>query len=474
MMRQNVPGDSSVHLRDLLRPVMRRWHIASGAQYAVWAMVVCAGFTIAGTLAAWSFQTPFPSWLALLLLVIGPTAAFFGGLLKRYTATDAATLSDCCYGLQDRLVSAVEFERIDDATPLHKLQIADARRRAMEVDPRVVVPLNMPRHAPLGVTLAIIAVGLVVVPRSSPDAISAPSTPSPAIVEESNRLTAQAEELAHRAADEHDALLRQMADRMREAADAMRKESTDVGDALEEISRLQETIRQQQAEFKIELVQAQLQTVAEALRDIPGLEETAQAIEQFDFEKAAERLENFDPEEIDSLAAQTAGERLGEAAEQLEQSNLDQLAEPVRKMGQGLQDENHATVSSAAKQLAKELREHGKLTQTNSRLQSQLAAMSESKARIVGGQSVDAAGQKSQQTSSEVGTGVDGDLRGDLSKLDSQREPFEIPSELGSGDSAVKARSRNQATTPRSERTAMFFSTMRSSHAPCSRQSRFP
>lgn len=438
VMRETQPSNSNTRIDDSLRPVIRRRRIVTGGRYALAAMFISASGTVLALSVAMASGYPRPIWLCALSLVLLPTAAFVAGLLRRCTATDVAVEADRCYALQDRLLSAIEFDRISNGTPLHELQLQDAREFASRIDPRQVVPWQMPPYGKLGIVAACIAVGLAFVPRNASTPLTEPALRPSAIARESQHLAEQAEKVAEMAEAEQDPALMEIAARMRESASTVGEAPPEVAAVLEEFSQLQETIRKQQAEYDVEHVQARLQTLAEVMQKVAGLEQTALALEQLDFETAAESLEGFDPSRLDTEAAELAAESLQEAADELDQAALDALADPLREMSEGLRDENPAQASSAAEELAAQLRKHGKRVQANSQLQNQLTSMTESKARLTNGQSFDLPGQDPQRPSSEVGTGIHGDLEGELSQLDAMREQVEIAGTLGEGASSVE------------------------------------
>ena len=64
---------------------------------------------------------------------------------------EAASAVDARYGLKDRVVTALDFGRRAEPTPLHELQLADAEEHLRQVDPRRVVPFRIAEALPWAV-----------------------------------------------------------------------------------------------------------------------------------------------------------------------------------------------------------------------------------------------------------------------------------------------------------------------------------
>lgn len=437
-MRQDGSDNPNRQVREALQGVIRRRQMVTGGRYALAALLITACGLVAASIAALAINSSQSRTISGLILLAVPVAGFAIGALRRYSLTDAAVDSDRHYGLQDRLLSAIEFERLGDLSPLHELQLDDARAFAAQVDPREVIPWSMPRYGVVGIALAMLAIGLTFVPRSiTPSRAEAPSE-SMQKSQESEQLSALADRLNALAEEEQDQELHELAEQFRETSERIREEAVGVEGILEELSRLQETIRQQQAEYDVERMQARLLDVAEAMQDIAALEQIGSALEQLDFEAAAEGLEGFDPQQLKGVVAEAAAEGLKDLADQLGEAELENLADPVREMSEGLRDDDSQQSAQAAQDLASQLRKHGKRVQADRQLQNQLTAMTESKARITNGQSVDIPGQEPRRPSSDVGTGTYGDLEGEPTQLDSQRQQLDLTGTLGEGASSGK------------------------------------
>lgn len=427
-----------MQIHDAMRPIVRRRRLGTGMTNAVRMLFVCCVVSACALLGSLMLGMPSLNWYAVIMLVGLPLGAFVAGFFRRHSIADAAIEADRCYGLQDRVLSAIEFERICNLQPIHELQLADARQCASQFDPRDVVPLTMTRHGWVVVMSAIVITMLAFVAGDPASGKAKVAVRSPAFTEESQQLADQAKKLDELAEQQEDTAIAEIAKKMNDSAQVLREESTELGDVLAEYSRLQEEMRGQRAEYDAEMMQSQLQAIAKALRGVAGLENMSQALEQLEFESAARDLESFDGAAIDPLLAEGTAAQLQEIAEQLNAAKLDSLSEAVEELGEGLAEADAEDTSAAAKDLAAQLRKLGKQSQADSVLQSQLAMLQESKAELVSGQSIDIPSPKPQQALSEVGSGIDGELDGEPSQLDTSRQQMELAGTLGEGASSVE------------------------------------
>lgn len=425
-------------VHDAMRPIVRRRRLSTGMSYAVRMLFVCSIVSACALVGSLLLGMPSLNWYALIMLVGLPLGAFVAGFSRRHSIAEAAIKADRCYGLQDQLLSAIEFERIDNLRPIHELQLEESKLCASQLDPRAIEPLTMTRHAWVVVMSAIVITTLALVAGSTVADNTNVAVRSPAFTQESQRLAEQAQKLNELAAQQEDTTIAKIAKKMNDSAQVLGEESTELGDVLAEYSRLQEQMRNQRAEYDAEMMQSQLQAIAKALKGIARLENLSQALEQLEFEAAARDLESFDGAAIDPLVAEGTAAQLQEIAEQLNAAKLHSLSEAVEKMGEGLAEADVEDTSAAAKDLAAQLRKLGKQSQSDSVLQSQLTMLQESKAEIVSGQSIDIPSPKPQQASSEVGSEIDGELNGEPSRLDTSRQQMELAGTLGEGASSVE------------------------------------
>ena len=204
----------------------------------------------------------------------------------------AAAAVDAHYGLKDRLVSAVDFvgRTLNDAA---RPPVADAE------------------HHLQGSTRAAWCRSVFRSPCRSP-----PSPPSwrsdcssgrgrppfrPAAEPLENVLAAaeeaeeSLEELDEAARRENDPRLKELVQKLNESIEQMKQPGVDVKEALAKLSEMQAAIAAQQAQFNVGLVDAQMQALGEALASTQSLDGAGQALQQGNYDKAADQLEQADP-----------------------------------------------------------------------------------------------------------------------------------------------------------------------------------
>lgn len=437
-MQQDNSSNSPMLIHDAMRPMVRRRRLSTGLKYAIRMLFVCAIISTLSLFGSALLGKPSLSWFTVVMLLGLVFGAFVAGYFKRFTVADAAIEADKCYGLQDLLLSAIEFERIGNLQPIHELQLADAVQSASQVDPRVIVPLSVNRLGWVTIVSAFVMTSFAFVVGESERGAAEIVVRSPAFVQASQRLTEQARKLDELAEQHQDEALAESAMKIKDAADALAEESTGLGDALAEFSRLQQYLRDQRADFGTETMQSRIQEIAKKLRGVAGLEGVSHALEQLNFQAAALELEAFSGAAIDPTLAESAAAELQELAEQLSEANQEALAETLENLVAGLEEGDAEKTSAAADDLAAQLRKLGKETQADRAMQSQLTMLQESKAELVSGQSIDVPSPKPQQASSEIGSGIDGELDGDPSQFDTNRQQMELAGTLGEGGSNVE------------------------------------
>ena len=161
-------------IQGLLQPVKARQQNAFLLRMTVIGLCVSGGIGLILAAFDWILQTRsafragdavqiylgwnVPSVWILSILAAGPVVGLLVGLLVRRSWHEAAQAVDTHYQLKDRSVTALAFLDQSASSELHSLQISDAAEHLKNVEPKVVVPLKMPRALPVGLFALVLAI----------------------------------------------------------------------------------------------------------------------------------------------------------------------------------------------------------------------------------------------------------------------------------------------------------------------------
>jgi hypothetical protein len=330
-------------------------------------------------------------WLDLSLVMIlsvsavGLAVGAVAGLLRPIRWLHAARAVDAHYQLKDRIVSALNFVDRPQADALHELAVSDAVQHLRQINPREVASLVWPRAASYATAALVVALSLVLVPRSDRAVEARAIDPIQSIVAQAKTLEAtMIPELAELADRQQDPQLKQLVEQLKELAAEMQQPGVDVRVALEQLSQMQEAISQTQAEFNVEAVDAGLKQLGEALTPASALQAAAAALQQSRYSQAAEQLDQIDTAKLSIRETQTVGEELKKVAEQLQEEQLSQLSQAADQLAEGLKDQDQSRAEQAADKLAALVRSQAAKKTITQQLAGQLAMLGECKGACLG------------------------------------------------------------------------------------------
>jgi len=370
---------------DDLKTTLGRWELRLGlAESLVWgpwgaAVGVALGLLLALAARLWPLLAArqvagVAGLLALVGMVLGPVAVW----LRPRSLVSSARVFDRCFGLAERLVTAVEIAagQLQAAPQMAAAQLTDTLQAVSLVDLRAKLPLRLSPRALL--TLGMLAVALSLslwLPNPQEDVLLQQAAVRAAIEEQVEALEAVREKVAE--ADgldeaEREALL-QVLDEAIAAMDEGRATPLEAMAALSEAEQALLDVQDSQAA----MAQAALESVAEEMAGSKHLRDVAEALANGEYQRAAEALAAYAGEEGEALTAEAmlelAPERaraaeavaesdpklaaeLARAAEAIERGDLEEAREAIReaagRMGEaGEQVEQQAAVEGALSQL---------------------------------------------------------------------------------------------------------------------------
>ena len=335
------------------------------------------------------------------------------------------------YGLKDRAVSAVDFIRRGQPTPIHALQVADAEQHLAGLDPRQVAPFRVPGGDAVRAGRDWRSHSGSCSGRGPGSSRPEPPEPLEAVLAAAEEAEESLEDLEEAAKKENDPKLKELVQKLTESIQEMKLPGVDTKEALAKLSEMQAAIAAQQAQFNVGLVDAQMQALGEALASTQSLEGAGQSLQHGKYDKAAEQLEQAEPK-FDRKEAKTLKEKLAKAAKEMEEAGLADLSTATTELAESLEDEGSRQGASRSWATWPAARAAASGSTTCSRFSTRTSANARATATRTARPSSGCARSR-RSPSSNWGMGISGNTDGDKTKLDSARKREQVQGQMGEG-----------------------------------------
>lgn len=429
-----------------LHPVRYRQQIDRCLRWSTWGLILGSTLGCVVLFLRW-VGADLGSGLAWLSLFVCAGAAGFAGFLWPSSWEASAREVDSVYGLKDRTLTALDFASRAKQEPLETLQMQDAISRLATVDAKRVIPWQMPRLAPAAVASFALMLVLALLPAETSTAKVA--TGPIDIVQEQATLLEETlvEELQELAQETNDPELEELAEAMQEAVEELKEPDVDQRDALAKLSEMQGALSAVKQQLNVQQVDAQLKELAEALQVSDATESASQALQESNYDKAAEELEKIDASTMSRKQRDAAKANLAKLGKKLGEGKKGQLSEAVQEMIDGLENDSKSQCKSGFCKAAGVCRKQGLRKKISQCLGCQLNRLSECKGCCQGqckkpGNSV----AKSDKPSNRWGTGASNQPTGEKkTNLNSTRREEELTGIAGEGPSERETLSSAEA-----------------------------
>ena len=316
-------------------------------------------------------------WAVAALLAAGPIAGIIAADVFTRPLHSAAVQIDRNCGLKDRVATAWTFLNRGHLTPVQQLQVEDAEQRSSAVDAARVVPLRVPRAFPVGVVLSGAAIALAFMAPGVKPVVAAVA--DPVVINQALRLDEELEQLQEFNQEDRDPEIEKLLEQLAETLEQLQQPGVDPKEALAKLSEMEAALEAQQQQLASPQMDAQMQQLGEALSLAEPLATAGMALEQGEFEKAAEEMERQDLPELDRQTERAVVEKL----DQLKQAAADgaqrQLQEALGQASGGLSGANRRQFQDGMKGLAGQTRKHARRKKLASLLRQQCQSLSECK-----------------------------------------------------------------------------------------------
>ena len=430
---------------DFLNPVRRRLRMQSGLS------LLATGATVGGIACAIMGLARFASgWepaLAEYAAVFFGTTAVFGcvGLVLSQSWNKSAAAVDTHYDLKDRTISALEFAN-KPASALQELQMEDATSHLQSVDPVAVVPFRAPRQLAWACLSMAAALLLMIVPAGK--TVQAETSQPAGIAEAAAEIKEeieQMEELAEEAGVEE---LIELVEVLKKDLEELKKPETDERQSLETISEMQQKMQDMMATMNIAGMDAELSALAEAMAGAAAFKPAADALKKEDLEKAAEALENIEPQDMDRKESRPTSEKLAQSAASAKKKGMSKLSETLSQLSDSVKKSDSDSTCENCNNLSKQIKKHSLCKSMCKMLNSKCNKLGECKKLCSGncnksgnglcqGTGINMAqgqsNKKSNSPSKKAGAKSAGNINGEKTKLDGQRQMAKLTGQMGEG-----------------------------------------
>ncbi len=374
------------------------------------------------------------------LLVGGPLLGLIVGALGGWGSKAAARAVDTHYKLKARTFTALAFLDKNANHPLHELQVRDAEAHLVKIAAKDVVPFRSPRLLPYAMGLLAISITLLALPPiGGKRAQAAPRDVLPGILSIAERKSDDLKELAKFARETDDKDLEDLVKQLEVKVEEMKQPGVDVKEALAKLSEMQAAIAQKQAQYNVGVVDAQLQSLGSAMMAANSTEAAGQALQEGKFDQAAKELEKLEDPPVDKKQTKSLEEKLQQLAKAMGDVGLGQLGGATAEMADGVKSANKAKFKKATKTLASLSKSHGKRKKIKQILDAEFESLSECKGQCES--EVASRGkrpEKSTTASNNWGLSTSGNVIGDKTNLQSERDVKEITGIEDDGSSEME------------------------------------
>lgn len=378
-----------------------------------------AGLTLG--IGRWLADWPLAPWQAAFVFLAGPLLGALVGACWPQRWRAAAAAVDGHYRLKDRAVTALAFLGKAEKSPLDELQVSDAAEHLSHVDARAVVPWRAPRLLPAATTAFAVAIALLAWPHGPRPAEAAASEPLPEVLETAAEIQEDLNQFEELAKQEQNQELEKLVEMLREKVEEMKEPGVDLREALAKLSDMQSAIQAQQAQYNVELVDAQLESLGSGMSLSQALAEAGKSLVEGKFDKAAEELEQLEEPPLDRKEAKAVEEQIKKSAQQMGEVGLGDLADAAGEMAEGIKG-GKGKFKRGSRRLAKEVKKHARRRKISELLLAELNRLNECKCNCQ--KNCLARGKKPQKSTSpsqSFGLSTSGNVRGEQTNLLSKK-----------------------------------------------------
>ncbi|QDU79156.1 hypothetical protein Pla110_08610 [Polystyrenella longa] len=444
-------------LLEKLQNVRQRQRLQSGFQLAAVGMFAGNTFAVLAYIALWLSPGLLSQYAIWSTVIAGPILGFLIGYFRFLPWAVAASAVDRFYKLKDHTLSALEFSQHTQDVTLEKLQVADTLNKIDNINAKQVVPFRTPRAFPYALALLAVVGLFVMFPGEDQQLSASIAEPNPgllAVAEEMKKDIKELEEWSQE--NEMTDEMKELVEQLKEQVEEMEQPEVDVKEALANISEMQAALAAEQAEYNPDAVNAQMKAMGAALMAADAMKAAAQKLEAQDFKGAADEFEKLENVELERKEAKAVAEKLKKLSKQMKDAGQGQLSQTTSEMSDALNSGQSGALGKASKDMANQLKRHSLRNNLSRLLAMQMSKLNMNKSQCKACQSgmcskcgsSSCSGscngtknsmaegmnkKKSTSPSNTFGKATSGNLFGDATKINTNRNRQEIKGQAGDG-----------------------------------------
>lgn len=414
-----------------------------------------AGAVVAIVLALiWRAGVGLNWWLPVASILAASGLAWLFGFAAPMSWLTTASSVDTHYDLKDRSSTAFQFAGDDRDDPLRKLQIADALARLEDIDPKAVAPWQTPKPVFASVGASLVMAMVMLLPMKQEQVAEVSAETRQVLLQQADYLDETMIEELRKMADENEEAnedVKKLVDQLEDLVEGLREQNMDQREALANLSMMQQAINESVAKFNLEQVDASMQQIASAMEPAKAMQEAAADMKAGDYDKAAQKLENLDPNKMSNKESRAVSENLKKVSKDLKDAKQGELSDATSKMRESLEKKDCEGCKKGACKLASLCKKQGLRKSLCQGLCSQLNRLSMCKGQCQGNKSGKSnSTAKSDSPKNTWGKGASNKPFGDTAtNLDSSRVRENLQGAQGDGPSE-----REVVTSPEGEQIA--------------------
>ena len=374
------------------------------------------------------------------IVLVGGAAGLLAGMLRRSDERSAARLVDQHYGLKDRSITSLQFdrERVSKPDPVRALQLADADQQLRRVDPVECVPITMPSHGRWIAGLMAATAMLLIVGSWNAPRVEARSILPLAKTQSVDLRETMLDELEELAQQQQDPELEALVEELSKQLDAMESESLDEADLLATLSEMEQSLAEARESLQLEMTDTMMKALAAAMKPSDAMNQAAKALEAEQYDEASEKLSAIDPAAIGDKERRAVADNLKKMLSKLKPAQQGQLSDSIGELAEGLDSKNLSECKKCLSKLASACKKQGQCKKIGNCMACQLNRLAQCKGACRG-QCESNSVAKSDSPSQKAGRGASGNPLGDqATKIDSVRNEQQLTGQQSEGESETE------------------------------------
>lgn len=425
-------------IQETLQTVRRRLKLVMILKVIGAGLLVGAASAFVYAAIRFGFATELPWQAAPGMLLAGGVIGLLVSLCRPAATELAAKVVDETYALKDSSLTALQFAAEQDSDPLRRLQVQQAEAQMSRVDAKQCVPFTVPqRSLTWSVGLSAAAALVLLITNWSIPKVQAATVLPMAEIQAMKLREGTITEVEKLALEIEDPAIEELLKELTQKVDELETEALDEADLLATLSEMQNAIAEAQEAMKIPETDAVLKALAEAMKPSEAMQMAAGALEEEDYDKAAEELKNLDLKDLSDKERRAVSDNLKKMVAKLSKGQKGELSEAIGELAEGLKSKSAGECKKSVAKICKACKKQGQKKKAGKCLACELNRLAECKGECRGSCAGDKV-VKSKSPSQKAGKGSASDILGEKTELDGGRREEQLTGQHSDGPSETE------------------------------------